>query len=185
MQTVPLSEQLCCNVVAILENLERPRPCQLEMEQVRMMTTGCKSTLSRKARKRAKANTNTRKKRVFVVRFCNGLKMVLIRVVRYRRGRCLFRHRGVDAVVNPPVTRTEEEDGVELAALWKAVSKLASSLMWRAGQHVDVSVPQVMEESTVERTDSLPVCGDGAEGSDVGVHGEQVKEAVASRKACC
>ena len=38
-QTVPLFEKLC-----------HPRPCQLEMEQVRMMTTGCKSTLSRKAR---------------------------------------------------------------------------------------------------------------------------------------
>ena len=32
------------------EALEHPRPRQLEMEQVRMMTTGCKSTLSRKAR---------------------------------------------------------------------------------------------------------------------------------------
>ena len=50
--------------------------------------------------------------------------------------------------------------------------------MWRTGQHVGVPLPQVMEVSTVERTDGLPVCGDGAEGSDVGVHGEQVKVAV-------
>ena len=45
--------------------------------------------------------------------------------------------------------------------------------MWRARQYVDVAVPQVIEESTVERTDLLPVCGDGAGGSDVGVHGER------------
>ena len=100
-----------------------------------------------------------------------------------------------DADMKPLVTRTEEEIGVELAALWKTVSKLASSLMWRTGQFADVPVPQVMdeptmkqfddllapqvvEESTVERSDGLPVCGDGSEGSDVGVHGEQVKEAV-------
>ena len=50
MPTVPLFTQLCCNSVIITETLEHPRPCQLEMEQV--MTTGCKSTLSRKARGR-------------------------------------------------------------------------------------------------------------------------------------
>ena len=61
MPTVPLFTQLCCNSVIITETLEHPRPCQLEMEQVRMMTTGCKSTLSRKARGRTKANTKTRK----------------------------------------------------------------------------------------------------------------------------
>ena len=43
MQTVPFFEQLCCNGVVLLEIVEHPRPCQLEMEQVRMMTTGCKS----------------------------------------------------------------------------------------------------------------------------------------------
>ena len=113
----------------------------------------------------------------------------------HRRGRCLFRHRDADADVKPPVTRTEEEIVVELAAFWEAVSKLASSLMWRAGLFVDVpvpqvmeepamkqlddwSVPQVVEESTVERIDGLPVCGDSTEGSDVGVHGQQVEEAV-------
>ena len=54
MHTVPLFEQFCCNGVILPETLEHPRPCQLymeqEMEQVGMMTTGCKSTLSRKAR---------------------------------------------------------------------------------------------------------------------------------------
>ena len=53
--------QLCCNGVIFLENLEHLRPCQLKMEQVRMMTSGCKSTLSKKAKGRAKANTKTRK----------------------------------------------------------------------------------------------------------------------------
>ena len=47
--TVPLFEQLCCNGVTLPETLERIRPCQLEMERAQMMT-GCKSTLSRKAR---------------------------------------------------------------------------------------------------------------------------------------
>ena len=42
------------------ETLEQIRPCQLEMGQVRMMT-GCKSTLPRKARRRAKVNTKTRR----------------------------------------------------------------------------------------------------------------------------
>ena len=58
--TVPLFEQLCCNGVTLPETLEQIRPCQLEMEQVRMMTTGCKSALSRKVTRRAKANTKTR-----------------------------------------------------------------------------------------------------------------------------
>ena len=54
-----------------------------------------------------------------------------------------------DADVKPLVTRTEEEIGVELAALWKTVSKLASSLMWRTGQFDDLPVPQVVEEEAV------------------------------------
>ena len=58
--TVPLFEQPCCNGVTLPETLERIRPCQLEMERAQMMT-GCKSTISRKARRRAKANTTTRK----------------------------------------------------------------------------------------------------------------------------
>ena len=41
--------------------------------------------------------------------------------------------------------RTEEEIGAELAALRAAVSKVASSLMWRTGQKVDVLVPQEKE----------------------------------------
>ena len=58
---VPLFEQVCCNGVTPPEILERiRRPCQLEMEQAQMMTTGCKSTLSRKARRRARANTKIR-----------------------------------------------------------------------------------------------------------------------------
>ena len=61
MQTLPPFEQLCFGGVILPETLEHPRPCQLEMEQVRMMTTGCKSTLSRKAKGRAKANTQSRK----------------------------------------------------------------------------------------------------------------------------
>ena len=64
MHTVPLFEQFCCNGVILPETLERPRQCRLEMEQemeqVGMMTTGCKSTLSRKAKGRAKANTKIR-----------------------------------------------------------------------------------------------------------------------------
>ena len=47
--TVPLFEQLCCNGVSLPEILERIQPCQLEMERVQMMT-GCKPSLSRKAR---------------------------------------------------------------------------------------------------------------------------------------
>ena len=39
-------------------------------------------------------------------------------------------------------------------------------------QFDDLPVPQVVEESTVERIDGLPVCGDGTDGSGVGVHGE-------------
>ena len=36
MQTLPLFEQLCCNGVTLPETLEQLRPCQLEMEQVRI-----------------------------------------------------------------------------------------------------------------------------------------------------
>ena len=39
--------------------------------------------------------------------------------------------------------------GAELAALRKAVSKLAATLMWRTGQNVDVPVPQVVEKEAV------------------------------------
>ena len=39
---------------------EHPQPRQPEMEQMQIMTTGCQSTLSRKARRRAKANTKIR-----------------------------------------------------------------------------------------------------------------------------
>ena len=42
-----------------LKTLEHPRRCQLEMQQVRTMTTGCKSTPSRKGEGRAKANSKT------------------------------------------------------------------------------------------------------------------------------
>ena len=59
------------------------------------------------------------------------------------------------------MTRTEEEIGAELAALWAAVSKMASSLMWRTGHEIDVPVPQVMEEpvtkqETVEELGEMP-----------------------------
>ena len=54
MPTVPLFEQLCCNGVTLPKTLEQILQCQLELEQVRMMTTGCKSTLSRKARGKGK-----------------------------------------------------------------------------------------------------------------------------------
>ena len=64
----------------------------------------------------------------------------------HRRGRCLFRHQVDDAGVKPPMTRTEEEIGAELPAIWAAVSKMASSLVWRTGHEIDVPVPQVMEE---------------------------------------
>ena len=59
-QTVHLFEQLCCNGVypATLEHLQ---PCQVGLEQVRVMTTGCKSTVSTKAWERVKANTQIRK----------------------------------------------------------------------------------------------------------------------------
>ena len=45
----------------------------------------------------------------------------------------------------------EEEIRAELAAIWAAVSKMASSLMWRTGHEIVVSVPQVMEESAMEQ----------------------------------
>ena len=75
----------------------------------------------------------------------------------HRRGRCLFRHRGADADVKPPVTRTEEEIWVELAALGKTVSKSASSMMWRTGHFVDVSRAESHEEPTMKQFDDLPV----------------------------
>ena len=54
---VPLFEQLCwCYSSRFFR-----ASSTVEMEQVWMMTTGCKSTLSRKARTIAKANTKTRK----------------------------------------------------------------------------------------------------------------------------
>ena len=59
MPTVPLFAQPCCSGVTPLETLERIRPRHLEMERAQMMT-GCKSTLSRKARERAKLKTDTR-----------------------------------------------------------------------------------------------------------------------------
>ena len=61
--------------------------------------------------------------------------------------------------VMPPMTRMEEEIGAELAALWAAVSKMASSLMWRTGQKVDVPVPQVMEEPAMKQSCVFPGCG--------------------------
>ena len=45
----------------------------------------------------------------------------------------------------PPMTRTEEDIGAELAALWAAFSKMASSLLWRTGQEIVVPVPQILE----------------------------------------
>ena len=51
--TAKLFVQPRCSGVTPLETLERIRPRQLEMERVQMMT-GCKLTLSRKVRKRAK-----------------------------------------------------------------------------------------------------------------------------------
>ena len=57
--TVPLFEQPCCSGVAPLETMERIRPRHLEMKRVQMMT-GCKFTLCRKVRERAKVKTNTR-----------------------------------------------------------------------------------------------------------------------------
>ena len=63
----------------------------------------------------------------------------------------LFRNRVNDAGVKPPMTRTEEEIGAELAALWAAVSKMASSLVWRTGQEIEVPVPQVMEKPVTKQ----------------------------------
>ena len=59
--TVPLFEQLCCIGVTLPETLEQIVPCQLEKEQARMMTTRCMSTLSRKARGRAKGKHQNQK----------------------------------------------------------------------------------------------------------------------------
>ena len=59
MPTAQLYAQPCCSGVTPLETLERIQPCHLEMERVQMMT-GCKLTLSRKVREKAKVKTNTR-----------------------------------------------------------------------------------------------------------------------------
>ena len=59
--------------------------------------------------------------------------------------------------MNSPVARTEGEFGMELATLWEAVSKMASSLVWRTGRYVDVPVSHVMEEPTVKQSGDLPV----------------------------
>ena len=58
------------------------------------------------------------------------------------------------------MTRSEEEIGAELAHLWAAVSKMASSLMWCTGHEIDVPVPQVMEvpamkQETVEEMEEM------------------------------
>ena len=42
--TVPLFEQLCCNGVFLPETLDHLRPCQLQIEQVRMTAIGSKLT---------------------------------------------------------------------------------------------------------------------------------------------
>ena len=54
---VPLFEQLGCIDFLIADNLEHVWQCQVDMEQVRMMTIACMSTLSRKAMGRATVNT--------------------------------------------------------------------------------------------------------------------------------
>ena len=59
MPTAQLFVQPSYSGVTPLETLERIRPRHLEMERVHMMT-GCKLTLSRKVRERAKVKTNTR-----------------------------------------------------------------------------------------------------------------------------
>ena len=59
MPTAQLFAQPCCSGVTLLETLERIRPRHLEMERVQMMT-GCKLTLSRKVREKAKVKTNIR-----------------------------------------------------------------------------------------------------------------------------
>ena len=66
-----------------------------------------------------------------------------------------------DAVVKPPMTRTEEDIGAELAALRAAVSKMTSSLVWRTGQEIVVPVPQikevpVMKQETFEGMGEMP-----------------------------
>ena len=82
----------------------------------------------------------------------------------HRRGRCLFRHRTDDAGVKPSMTGTEEDIGAELAALWAAVSKMASSLMWRTGQEIAVPMPQIKGGAHHEAGDNR---GDGR---DAGNH---------------
>ena len=58
MPTAQLFVQTCCSGVTPLHTSERIRPRHLETERVQMMT-GCKLTLSRKVRERAKVKTNT------------------------------------------------------------------------------------------------------------------------------
>ena len=59
LPTAKLFVQPCCSGVTTLQTLERIRPGHLEMERVQMMM-GCKLTLSRKVRERAKVKTKTR-----------------------------------------------------------------------------------------------------------------------------
>ena len=81
-------------------------------------------------------------------------------------------HRTDDASVEPPMTRKEEDIRAELAALWAAVSKMASSLMWRTGQEIVVPMPQIkevpsMKQETVEEMGEMPeiiVVSDAVEG---------------------
>ena len=99
-----------------------------------------------------------------LVLFCPFLQwsqMVLSQCPWHRKGRCLFRHWDGDAGMTPPMTRTEEEIGTELAAIWAAVSK--TSLMWRTGHEIDVPVPQVTEEPAMKQEDSR---GDGGDAGD-------------------
>ena len=58
MPTAQLFVQTCCSGVTPLDTSERIRPSHLETERVQMMT-GCKLTLSRKVRERAKVKINT------------------------------------------------------------------------------------------------------------------------------
>ena len=59
MPTAQLFAQSCCSGVTPLQIWERIRPRHLEMVRAQMMT-GCKLTLSRKVREKAKVKTNIR-----------------------------------------------------------------------------------------------------------------------------
>ena len=62
------------------------------------------------------------------------------------------------------MTGTEEDTGAELAALWAAVSKMASSLMWRTGQ--EIVVPRTANQGSASHE-----AGDGrGDGRDAGNH---------------